>query len=577
MEIKIINGEYDVLIIGGGGSGLAAAIFARRKGLKVVVISKTHPLKSHTVAAQGGINASLGNVTEDDWMRHAYDTIKASGGLADGDSVEFMCKAAPDAIYMLSSLGVEFDLRPDGKIDQKIYGGQSADFGKGELAYRACFAKDRTGHSIMVKLYAEAVRIGIDFYNYQFALDLLCKDDICFGVACLDIEKGIINLFAAKNTVIATGGGSQIFATTTSSAICTGDGNGLASRAGVNLQDMEFVQFHPTALNKIGILITEAARSAGGILLNGLGERFMNIYEPRFKELATRDVVARAIATEIVKGNGVGELKDHILLDLTHLSSEEIKKNLPTVFENCREFVNIDPSVDLIPIAPAAHYSMGGIPTDNNCRVVKFENQKDQIFKRLYAIGEAASVSVHGAGRLGCNSLLDLIVFANKVVDHLETESCERDMDHFKPSLINKFTAIFHKKNYGVGSLTQDLKNIMTKYVGVFRSAESLATAAKEIKIIERKFNETGIKDKSLQWNLDLQHYFELENMLISAKATVYSALWREESRGAHWRNDFQDRSDKYIGHTIFNSRTGYLYLRPVRKSALTRDFYHFE
>jgi len=576
MDLEVKNHFYDVLIVGSGGSGLAAAIFATRKELNVAVVSKVHPLKSHTIAAQGGINASLGNVTPDDWRWHSYDTIKASDWLADQDSVEEMCKSAPEVINMLSELGVQFDRMKGGAIAQKIYGGQSTQYGKGSFAHRACFAKDRTGHSIMHKLYEEAISRNITFHNYNFVLDLVYEDNRCHGAVCWDIENGIINIIYAKDTIIATGGCSQIYETATSSAVCTGDGNGLVVRAGIPLQDMEFVQFHPTALHKVGVLITEAARSAGGVLVNSLGERFMLKYAPKFKELAARDVVARAIATEISQGRGCGENHDHIFLDLRHLLEDEIIETLPTVFENCTEFAKINASTDLIPIAPAAHYNMGGIPTDSNCQVIKYDVQGEHKIESLYAIGEAACISVHGAGRLGCNSLLDLVVFAKKVVDSLEN----KDMQESSASqqYIERFKRIFTRKACDIESMTQQLKRTMSKYVGVFRTHYGLIQASKDITSIEEKYHNSGIKDKSLHWNMLLQHYLELGNMILSAKATIESALWREESRGAHWRDDFTQINSKYWGHTIcFVQKKSSLFLRPIRISKDNVDFYQPE
>lgn len=574
ISIKTINHHYDVLILGAGGSGLAAAIFAANKKLDVAVVSKVNPLNSHTVAAQGGINASLGNVSRDDWMWHAYDTIKASDWLADQDSVEEMCKEAPNMIHMLDQLGVEFDKNPDGKISQKIYGGQSADFGKGGFAHRACYSKDKTGHSIMYKLFEEAQNKKVIFYNYYFALDLLIENNICYGLLCLDIENGVLNIIYAKNIIIATGGYSQIYSTATSSAVCTGDGNGLAARAGISLQDMEFVQFHPTALHKVGILITEAARSAGGRLLNSKNERFMEKYAPKFLELAARDVVSRAIATEINEGRGCGEDKDYVVLDLTHLTSQEIKKNLPTIFENCNKFANLDPSMKPIPIAPAAHYTMGGIPTNSNCQVIRYNGNEVPI-DGLYAIGEAACISVHGAARLGCNSLLDLLVFAQKAVNSLENTKRKKISQYNWQKQINDFRKIFDREKADINKMTDQLKNLMSRYLGVFRSKRDLELALEKVNLLQKEYDKASIADKSLQWNVELQHYLELGNMLVSAIASIKSALWREESRGSHWRYDFQEKNDIFLAHSISSIDLNISVMqRPVRKSLNNVRFY---
>lgn len=576
--------HFDVIIIGSGGSGLTAAIYAAKNNLKAAVISKVHPMQSHTVAAQGGINAALGNVTEDNPRWHMYDTIKASDWLADQDSVEQMCQRGKESIEWLESIGVHFNLTPSGTIDQKTYGGQSTHYGEGELAYRACYSTDRTGQSIMEKLYKVALEHDISFFNYNFALDLLMDNNECLGVVTWDIENGAINVIHAPHTIIATGGSSQIYGTSTSSSICTGDGNGLAVRAGINLQDMEFTQFHPTAINKIGVLITEAARSAGATLKNNKGERFMAKYAPKFLELASRDVIARSIATEIMKGKGCGPEKDHVLLDLTHLTVEQIKTNLPTVFENCETFLKLDPSKFPIPVAPAAHYSMGGIPTDNSCRVVKPEGLEYPV-KGLYAIGEAASISVHGASRLGCNSLLDLVVFARVSVEsilkkqHITVNNYSKIAPLAAP-YITKFFAILTKPqgSVSVGKLRDRLKTLMQKNVGVFRSRQSLATALQLIEIIKEDFSCAGTCDKDLTWNKDLQEYLELGNMFISAESAIACALWREESRGAHWREDFPNRNDKnFLFHTIYVAEEKKCLRRNIRQSTNPVHFFQPE
>lgn len=576
MDFKIENHYHDVLIIGSGGSGLSAAIFAAGdKSCDVAVISKVHPLKSHTIAAQGGINASLGNVSKDDWRWHAYDTIKSSAWIADQDSVEEMCRRAPEMIYLLDQLGVEFDRNAAGKIDQKIYGGQSTNFGKGGFAHRACYSKDKTGNTIMHRLYDEAIKQNVQFYNYNFALDLLVQNDKCYGVICLDMELGILRIIKSGNVIIASGGYSQIFATATSSLVCTGDGNGLAARADIPLQDMEFVQFHPTALSEIGVLITEASRSAGGRLLNKQGVQFMEEYAPKFKELAPRDVVARAIANEIANGRGCGPSGNYVYLDLTHMSAEKIKETLPTVYENCKSFISLDPSKDLIPIAPAAHYTMGGVPTNNKCQVIRFKSGIEIEVEGLYAIGEAACISVHGAGRLGCNSLLDLLVFAKKATESMKKIDNKNLKFDEAAIALQRMDNIFRGDVGNVESITKSLKNTMSRYVGVFRVKDGLEAALEQIMQIKNEFNTITISDKSLSWNLELQHYLELENMITSAIATVKAAIWRKESRGAHWRDDYKDEDNKFLGHSIVSSESDdKVLLRPVRKSKDNVDFY---
>lgn len=578
MNCKIERHYHDLLIIGSGGSGLSAAIFATEKinSSNVAVVSKVHPLKSHTIAAQGGINASLGNIIEDDWRWHAYDTVKSSGWIADQDSVEEMCQRSKETIDFLDGIGVEFNRNRDGRIDQKIYGGQNTNFGKGELAYRACYSKDKTGHTIMNRLYDKAMHNKIKFYNYHFAIELLIREHICYGVVCLDMSSGIIRIIKSKNVIIATGGYSQVFSTATSSSVCTGDGNALAARAGISLQDMEFIQFHPTALSNIGILITEAARSAGGKLLNKEGEHFMKKYSPKFMELDTRDVVARAIATEIAQGRGCGSIGNYIHLDLTHMTSKEIKKNLPTVYENCQSFMSLDPGKNLIPIAPAAHYTMGGIPTNNKCQVIDFRSRdSEQEIKGLYAIGEAACISVHGAGRLGCNSLLDLLVFAKKAVESLE--NLNRKSVKFKNyNSLKRITSVFQGAPAKTDDITKSLKSIMSKYVGVFRTEDNLNIALQEIMRIKNTFSNIAVSNNSLCWNLELQRYLELENMIISSIATIKAALWRKESRGSHWRNDYNLKNNDFLGHSIVLSKENNteVSLRNIRRSTLNQGLY---
>ena len=577
-SLKINHHDYDVIIVGAGGAGLTAAISSAEANLKVAVVSKVHPKQSHTIAAQGGINAALGNVTKDDWRWHMYDTIKAADWIADQDMVEIMCKNAKDAISMLDKIGVVFDKTNSGSINQKIYGGQSTDFGRGEMAYRACYSADRTGHSILTKLYEQALGNKlIEFYNYNFAIELVVENDRCCGLVTWDIENGSLNVLKASNVILATGGYSQIYQTSTSAAICTGDASSLVVRCGINLQDMEFIQFHPTAITKIGVLITEAARSAGGKLFNCKHERFMVKYASKFMELASRDVVAMAIATEISDGYGCGVDKDHVWLDLTHLTSQQIQDNLPTVFENCQTFLKLDPSQEFVPVAPAAHYTMGGIPTNEFCQVVKFSTAGEKAVKGLYAIGEAACLSVHGAGRLGCNSLLDLIVFAKVAINHIKINQDHDSPDFDTRNIVSNFRSYFGEQKTSIKTLKHELKLLMQKNVGIFKNQQVLQMAASKLSKVKSKYQNTKIADESLSWNIELQEYLELGNMLISAEATINSALWRKESRGAHLREDYLSRDDQnFLCHTIYVHSENKCIPREVRKS-LNVDFYQPE
>ncbi len=547
----------DVIIIGAGGAGIMAALQAAKHGFKVVCVTKVHPLRSHTVAAKGGINAALGNVSKDDWRWHIYDTIKGSDWLADQDAVEFMCKNAPTAIRELEQMGVPFSRGENGKIYQRIYGGQSADFGKGEHVYRACAAADRTGHAILQTLYQSALKLGITFLENNFALDLLMEDGACKGVAALDMDAGTVNIYAGAYTIIASGGYGQIYKTNTSSSICTGDGNAMVLRAGLPLQDMEFVQFHPTGMHGSGLLITEAARGEGAYLVNALGEKFMDKYAPRYGDLASRDVIARAMATEVKEGRGAGPQKDHLLLKLSHLGKETLEKKLPEVLELAKKFAGVDARVDSIPVAPSVHYSMGGIPTNTSAEVVDI---KGNIVPGLMAIGEAACVSVHGANRLGCNSLLDLIVFGKAASDKIK----EKQMLGEVPNKTSVSKSAIEKACNGLNNMLNmngdikpsavlsNMKEAMSAHAGVFRDADELAVCEDKIRQLFVSLNNLEIKEKGLIWNNSLINALELQNMLMQALATVVSAQKRTESRGSHYRNDYPKRDDKnWMVHSL--------------------------
>lgn len=558
---------YDVVIVGSGGAGLSAAIFAANKDMKVALISKAPSSDSHTISAQGGINASLGHIEKDDWRWHAYDTVKAACDLADTDSVEYMCQNAAKYIYLLDEMGADFDKTPEGKINQRVYGGQTTEFGQGKLAKRACFAKDKTGQHIINALNQYSQNSNIKTYQSIFVLDLIIdQEQQCRGVICWDMQRGTIYPIKSKSVIIASGGYSQIYSTTTCSSASTGDANGLVVRAGLPLQDMEFVQFHPTAISNTNSLLSEAARANGGILLNGQEQPFMERYSAKFRDLATRDVVSRAIATEIEEGRGAGVNKNHVWLDLRHLSSDFIRENLPTIHKNCYNLLSIDPANDLIPVEPAAHYTMGGIPTNFHCQVI---SDQMSTIAGLYAIGEAACISVHGAGRLGCNSLLDLIVFADLAVEHISShkmkfvEQDDVNIDQYISAWSNIFT---RPKQSNILELKQKLKGIMNEFVGIFRNHDKLQTAQELIEQLEKSYKTSRPANQSLKNNQELKDYLEVGNMIISAQATIKSALWRNESRGAHWRADFPARDDEnYCYHSFFDSKEHIVRTRRVR------------
>lgn len=564
----------DVIVVGAGGAGIMAALQASKSGLKVICLSKVHPLRSHTVAAKGGINAALGNVTQDNWRWHMYDTIKGSDWLADQDAVEFMCSNAAGAIRELEQMGVPFSRADNGKIYQRIYGGQSADFGKGEHVYRACAASDRTGHAILFTLHQQALKNNVKFLENNFALDLLMEGGVCKGVASLDFDRGEVNIISSAYTIIATGGYGQIYKTNTSSSICTGDGNAMVLRAGLPLQDMEFVQFHPTGIYDCGFLITEASRGEGGYLVNSHGERFMEKYAPRYADLASRDVIARAMATEVKEGRGVGDKKDHLLLKLSHIDKAILQKKLPEVLELAQKFAGVDACKDAIPVAPSVHYSMGGIPTNTNAEV---SDVKGNIVPGLMAIGEAACVSVHGANRLGCNSLLDLIVFGKAAADKIKEKQIAGEL----PSNIKAGKVAIDKALEGLNNLLVmkgdirpseilgNMKEIMSSGAGVFRDEEGLSTCETSIRRLSENSGNLEIKDKSLLWNNSLIEAMELKNMLLQALATVSSARNRTESRGSHYRNDYPQRDDKnWLHHSLVaidNADKVSCKIRPVR------------
>ncbi len=580
MDFKVINQQFDLIIIGAGASGLTAGINAYKSGIRnIAIISKVLPINSHTASAKGGINASLGNVVEDDWKWHAFDTLKGGDYLADSDAVEILCKNAKEAIVELEHLGVVFSRNEDGYIAQRAYGGQSTNYGNGGVAYRACYSKDKTGHTMLSALYNQALKLNIKFFSEFFVSDLLLakQDDAntekqCYGCIAIDLNNGEINIFKAFATIIATGGYSQIYKNSTSSLICSGDGAGLLLKLGYFMQDMEFVQFHPTGIAGFGFLITEAVRSEGAYLLNGEGERFMKNYAPKMLELASRDVVSQAMATEIHQGRGCGNKKDYIYLDMRHFSQETFVNKLPGVVELVKKFLNLDVSKDLIPVAPSAHYNMGGIPTDNNAVVLDFKIIDNQLSENkingLFAIGESACFSVHGANRLGCNSLLDLLVFGKiagnycvKIINQLQSEKT-KNLDYINnliSSKIDSLKAVLckslsnnDKKHFTLSSLKIDLQKNNEKNLSVFRNQSILIEGLEANFSFYKKLKTYIFSNKNLLWNQELIDYLELENLLLNAIITNIGALHRLESRGAHYRSDFNFRDDnKFLAHSL--------------------------
>ncbi len=563
---------FDVIVIGAGGAGLMATMTASQHGLSVACISKAPPTRSHTVAAKGGVNAALGNVSEDHWHWHMYDTIRGSDWLADQDAVEFMCRNAAKAIRQLEHLGVPFSRDENGKLYQRKYGGQSTEFGKGPLAYRAVSAADRTGHAILHTLYQRCLAQQCQFFSDYFVIDLLKNHEgACVGVSAWNIAEGTLHHFRAHAVILATGGYGQAYKTNTSSSICTGDGNAMVLRAGLPLQDMEFIQFHPTGLYGAGFLITEAARAEGGYLTNSDGERFMERYAPKYLDLASRDVIARAISTEISAGRGVGAHKDHVYLHIAHLGERVIREKLPTVYEIAQQFARVDPTKDPIPVAPSCHYTMGGIPTLWSGEVLDGANTS---VPGLYAIGEAASVSVHGANRLGCNSLLDIIVFG-QAVGELLSRTLPPHQAHSRP-MEGGFDLLHHlqsrKGTESIMAIHQDMQRTMDRYAGVFRTEAMLTEGINTLSALHTRAQHAALHDHGLVWNNDLLEALELENLLLQAQATLHSARYRTESRGAHYREDFPTRNDgEWLYHSLVTQDMR-LSKRNVRLTPLSND-----
>ena len=554
----MITHEYDVIVVGAGGAGLRATLGMAAEGLKTACITKVFPTRSHTVAAQGGMSAALGNMGEDDWRWHMYDTIKGSDWLGDQDAIEYMCREAIPAVIELEHYGVPFSRTEAGKIYQRPFGGMTTHYGEG-TAQRTCAAADRTGHSILHTLYQQSLKHKAEFFIEYFAIDLVMDGDKCTGVVAIDLASGKLHHFKGHVTLLATGGYGRAYFSATSAHTCTGDGSGMAQRAGVPLQDMEFTQFHPTGIYGAGCLITEGSRGEGGYLTNSDGERFMERYAPNAKDLASRDVVSRSMTIEINEGRGVGKDKDHIELHLEHLGKDVISEKLPGIAESARIFAGVDVTKAPIPVIPTVHYNMGGIPTNYFGEVLNPKGMDDvSIVPGLMAIGETACVSVHGANRLGSNSLLDLIVFgraAAKQAAKLVKPGTKHE--ETKSSSLDKIISRLDKTRYSSGKnipsqLRLKLQKEMQSSVAVFRTEKTLEEGRKNIHSIYKDFSDINISDKSLKWNTELLETLELENLLTQSIVSVESAFNRKESRGAHARDDFPDRDDKnWMKHTI--------------------------
>ncbi len=585
----ITDHTFDVVVVGAGGSGLRATVGCSQAGLRTACVTKVFPTRSHTVAAQGGIAASLGNMGADNWKWHMYDTVKGSDWLGDQDAIEYLCREAPQAVYELEHWGVPFSRTEEGKIYQRPFGGMTTDFGKGPPAQRTCAAADRTGHAMLHTLYGQALKNDTEFFIEFFAIDLIMDEGRCVGVVCLKLDDGTIHRFRAQMVILATGGYGRAYFSATSAHTCTGDGNAMVLRAGLPLQDMEFVQFHPTGIYGAGCLITEGARGEGGYLTNGEGERFMERYAPSVKDLAPRDMVSRAMTMEIREGRGVGKDKDHIFLHLDHLEPKVLHERLPGISESARIFAGVDLTREPIPVLPTVHYNMGGIPTNYHGEVlVKKDGDPDVIVPGLMAIGEAACVSVHGANRLGSNSLIDLVVFgraaglkaAQVVVPgakqaELPAGSAEMALarlDHYRNA----------KGAVPTAELRLRMQKVMQENCAVYRTGETLEEGSTKIHEVWGANDQLGVTDRSLIWNSDLVETMEFDNLIVQAVVTMDGARNRTESRGAHAREDFTERDDKtWMKHTLATvdpqAKQVSIDYRPVHSYTMSNDMQYIE